>query len=329
MLPTPSRLVVAILGASTVLGLPAAARAQLDSAQIRGSVVDDKGAPLPGVNVELKYKGESRVPIVKTATTDKKGGFVRVGLKGGDWAISFTKDGYKPTGIDTYLSIGGLSEIPPVTMSAAAPPPPAAASGAPVVSNEEIAKQLGAAYAKALAALQAGESAEAETQFKALTEALPNLAEAHYNLGYLYEKRGAAAEAEGEYRRAAELQPENAEATIALATLLDKGGRSEEAMKLLSDAAPRFPENGRFQFALGAAAFNQGRNAEAEPAFEKAVALDPDNAESLFFLGSIALGRNDVPKALERLRAFEAKAAPSSPNLTTAKALVATLGKKK
>jgi Flp pilus assembly protein TadD len=329
MLRTRTHRLAATLGAAAVLALPVAAHAQLDAAQIRGSVIDEKGAPLPGVAVEMKFKGESRVPIVKTATTDKKGGFVRVGLKGGNWTLSFTKEGYKPTGIDTYLSIGGISEIPPVTMNPAPVAPPAGATAAQVMSTQEIAKQLGAAYAKALAALQAGQSAEAETQFKALTEALPNLAEAHYNLGYLYEKRGAAAEAEGEYRRAAELQPENPEATIALATIVDKGGRTEEALKVLSEAAPRFPENGRFQFALGAAAFNQGRNAEAEPAFEKAVKLDPDNAESLFFLGSIALGRNDVPTALDRLKAFVAKAPASSPNMETAKTLLATLGKKK
>jgi Flp pilus assembly protein TadD len=322
---------VLTLAAAAVLVLPALAYAQLDAAQIRGSVVDDKGAPLSGVSVELKYKGETRVPIVKTATTDKKGGFVRVGLKGGDWTLTFKKDGYKTTGIDTYLSIGGLSEIPPVTLTPAAPEPAAAAAGpgAPAMSTQEQAKLLGEAYAKALASLQAGQSADAEAQFKALTEAVPNLAEAHYNLGYLYGLRGATAEAEAEFRRALELQPENAEAVVALARLVDKGGRGEDALKMLVEAAPRFESNGRFQFALGAAAFNLGRNQDAEPAFEKAAALDPANPESLFFLGSIAVARNDVPTAVERLKKFVAAAPSSSPNLETAKALLASLGRKK
>jgi Flp pilus assembly protein TadD len=165
--------------------------------------------------------------------------------------------------------------------------------------------------------------------FKAISAELPDLAEAHYNLGYLYEQRGAMAEAEAEFRRAFELQPQNAPALVALATLTDRRGASEEALRLLEENAPRFGDNARVHFALGAAAFNLGRNAVAEPAFEKAIALDAANPEPLYFLGSIALGRNDVPGAIERLEKFVASAAPTSPNLETAKALLATLRKKK
>jgi tetratricopeptide (TPR) repeat protein len=311
---------------------PAAAFAQLDAAQIRGSVVDEKGQPIPGVAVELKFRGETRAPLVKTTTTDKKGGFIRVGLKGGDWTLTFTKDGYKTVGIDTYLSIGGLSASPTVTMEAAKPAPAAAVKN-PAAEAEaataERAKQLGAAYMSALEALQAGQSADAEAKFKALIQELPDLAEAHYNLGYLYEQRGAVAEAEAEFRKAFTLQPQNAPALVAVATLVDRRGAGEEALKLLEENGPRFAENAKVQFALGATAFNIGRNAVAEPAFEKAAALDPANAETLFFLGSIALGRSDVPTAIARLEKFVAAAAPTSPNLETAKALLATLKKKK
>ena len=315
--------------AASACVVPAFAFAQLDAAQIRGSVVDEKGQPIQGVAVELKYKGESRAPIIKNATTDKKGGFVRVGLKGGDWTLTFRKDGYKPAGIDTYLSIGGLSEIPPVTMVAAQPAPAAAAAPAAISGADDKAGQLGDLYLKAVAAVEAGQTAEAETIFKAILLELPDLAEAHYNLGYLYEKRGATAEAEAEFRRAFELQPQNAVALIALAAIVERRAGNEEALALLEANAPRFADNARVQFALGATAFNLGRNVVAEPAFEKAAALDPANAEALFYLGSIALGRNDVPAAIERLDKFVATAPPTSPNLETAKALLATLRKAK
>src|SRR5688572_22034602 len=167
-----------VLAAAVVLTLPAAAFAQLDAAQIRGSVVDAEGQPLAGVEVEMTYKGESRTKIVKTATTDKKGGFVRVGMKGGNWSLVFRKDGFKPTGIDTYLSIGGLSEIPPVTLAVAAPDPAAQAAAAAAAAAKDAAaqaaatagkaKELGEAYGQALAMLQAGQNAEAEAAFKTL-----------------------------------------------------------------------------------------------------------------------------------------------------------------
>ena len=323
----------AIAAAAIIIVLPALAYAQLDAAQVRGSVVDEKGQPIQGVSVEIKFKGETRAPIVKTTTTDKKGGFIRLGLRGGDWTLTFKKDGYKTVGIDTYLSIGGLSEIPPVTLppAEAAPPPPPSLSpeAAAAAASADQAKALSDKYAKALAAMMAGQSTEAEALFKELATEVPNLTEARYNLGYLYEQRGALEEAEKEFRAALEAQPENVNALVALATMLDKRGHGEEALALLSSNAARFQDNVRVQFALGATAFNLGKNAVAEPAFEKAAALDPANAETLFYLGSIAVGRNDVPTAMARLEKFVATAPPGSPNVETAKALLATLKKKK
>jgi tetratricopeptide (TPR) repeat protein len=327
-----------LLVTGAVLALPAAALAQLDAAQVRGTVFDAQGQPLAGVEVEMTYKGESRTKIVKTATTDKKGGFVRVGMKGGTWSLVFRKDGYKPAGIDTNLSIGGLSEIQPVTLQVAAPDPAAQAAAAATAAAKEAAaaqaansskaKELGEAYGQALVLLQGGKNAEAEAAFKTLVAELPNLAEAHYNLGYLALQRNAPAEAEAAFRRTIELQPSSAEARIALARLLVTQGKGDEALALLKEKAAENAENGRYQYALGATAFDLGKNADAEPAFEKAAALDPSNAESLFFLGSIALGSNDVPGAIKQLQKFVAVAPESSPNLATAKTLLATLKKK-
>src|SRR5713101_63793 len=53
-----------------------AAHAQLNNASaVRGQVKDAQGLPIPGVSVELEFKGESRVKIVKKTVTDKKGGY--------------------------------------------------------------------------------------------------------------------------------------------------------------------------------------------------------------------------------------------------------------
>ncbi len=317
---------------------PAAVLAQLDASTLRGTVVDEGGQPLAGVTVEMEFKGEGRQKVVKTATTDKKGAYIRVGLKPGPWRVTLRKDGYKPGGFDTQLSGGGISEIPPVHLTAsaagaasggtapgAAPgPPPAAVLGA-----DEASKQISAAYGKALDALRAGRSAEAEDLFKAIVAAAPNLGPAHYNLAYLYDKKGDVAGAEAEYRRAIEVEPGASDSYVALATLLARAQREEDALKVLTDAAGRFAEDGRFQFALGATAFNMGRTAEAEAAFAKAALLDPANAESLFYLGSLALSRNDVRAAVERLEKYVSVAPESAPNRGAATALLATLKKTK
>jgi len=62
----------ALLGCAAVLVFSPTAQAQIGSS-MRGTVVDVNGLPIPEVKAEFVYKGESRVPIVKMATTDKKG----------------------------------------------------------------------------------------------------------------------------------------------------------------------------------------------------------------------------------------------------------------
>ena len=76
-----------------VLSLGGGAEAQIGS-MMRGTVTTTDGQPLPDVNVEFVFKGESRVPIVKKTKTDKKGQYARVGLQTGEWAVTFTKEGF-------------------------------------------------------------------------------------------------------------------------------------------------------------------------------------------------------------------------------------------
>jgi tetratricopeptide (TPR) repeat protein len=163
--------------------------------------------------------------------------------------------------------------------------------------------------------------------FREVLAAAPQVAEAHYNLGYLASKRGDAAAAEAEFRKAIELQPKSSDAYVALAALLGQKARGEEALKLLLDAAADFSQDGRFQFALGAAAFNLGRAEDAQAALTRAGELDPGNAETDFYLGSLALSRNDVPAAVARFEKYLAAAPATSPNLATAKGLLEALKK--
>jgi Flp pilus assembly protein TadD len=332
----------AFLWAATLVALTAAvdAHAQLDVSTLRGTVVDAEDRPVAGVMVEMEFKGESRQKVVKTATTDKKGAYIRVGLKPGPWQLTFTRQGFKSARLETALSGGGISEIPPVRLNAAtadaataaggpAAMPPSSGPGAGTPTAEEAVKEVRAAYVKAIEAMRAGQAAEAEAILKTVVAAAPRLAQAHYNLGYLYAQRGDLAGAEAEYRKAIELEPGTSDSYIALATVLDRVQRENDAVQLLQDAAERFASDGRFQFALGAAAFNLGRTAEAEAAFLKAATLDPANPESLFYLGSLAVSRNDVGAAIGHLEKYLAAAPANAPNRPAAQALVTTLKKSK
>jgi Tfp pilus assembly protein PilF len=337
---------LALLG---LFGAPPAGAQLTTASAIRGQVKDAQGQPIAGVNVELEFRGESRVKILKKTVTDKKGGYIYSGLLPGAWIFRFTKQGYKPTQVETSISLGGLSDIPPVTMSAgavdgvagaigaAAGAAPAGAPGTSALApgpadspglSAERQKELADKYTQAMVLVKAGSHAEAETLLKEIVTIVPAFAPAHQALASVYVARGDMSAAEASYRKVVELDAQSAASFLTLANFLATQNRYEDAFKVLQDAAPQFAQHGVLQFALGAAAFNLGRTQEAQAAFTKAVELDPANPEPHFYLGSLAVSASDVPRAVAHFEKYIALAPAGAPNLAAAKTLLETLKKK-
>ncbi len=325
-----TRVVVLALGAAIALSPAAWAQTKV-TAGIRGKVVDEKGQPIPAVKVDFEFTGESRQKITKTQLTDKKGGFVRVGLPGGPWKMAFTKEGYQSYFMDTYLSDGGFSEIPDVVMKTGA----AAAAAAPAAPAHEVAPvmppesaSMKDVYNKAVEATRAGNLDEAEKLYKEILEKLPNLAEIHYNLGRVYVAKKDLDSAEASFRKMVELQPEKPDGFIALAALLGANGKTQEAAVLLIQAGPTFEGNAMFQFVLGTTCVNAGKSQPAAAAFRKVVALDPANVEPHFYLGTLAVGENKVADAVAELDKYVAGTGQNPQDLATAKKLLEVLKKR-
>jgi predicted Zn-dependent protease len=253
-----------------------------------------------------------------------------MGIPSGPWKVTFTKDGYETYVMQVTLTLGGFSDQADVVLkkgkAAAAPPPGAAPSDAPVLPPESA--KVGDLYNKAVEATKAGNLDEAEGLYKQVLEKVPNLAEAHYNLGQIYVRKKDMDAAEESFRKVVELQPQKADSYIALAAILDMKGKGGDAVDLLSQASPSFEQDVKFQFALATTSLNAGRNAEAEAALRKVQALDPANAESHFHLGTLLVGENKVPEAVTELEKYISASGQDPRNLETAKKLVAALKKK-
>ena len=335
-----SAMVVAL--ALPCLASPRAAEAQA-GAQMRGVVVDEEGQPIPDVEVEIEYVGEGQKKVYRQKT-NKKGGFVRVGLPPGNYKIYFRKEGYKTYGIDTWLSLGGLSEIcgesepgapcadivlqkAPVVVNIPGGTGAAGAEGEAREVDSEEAARLGAAYMQAVEAIKGERWGEAESALKEVLAQIPDQPAVHFNLGHVYRQKKDFAAAEGEFRRTMELDPDDPDAYVALAALYEAQGKGTEAVTVLTEAAPRFEESAKFQTALGATAMNEGREKDAEAAFTKVVALDPTNAQVQYYLATLALNRGDKDDAIGHLEAFVAHAPAGSPDLEVAKALLEALRK--
>jgi tetratricopeptide (TPR) repeat protein len=316
-------------------GAPHAA-AQRTTAGIRGQVLDEAGQPIPGVQIEMEFKGESRRKITRTQQSDKSGGFVRMGIPDGMWQITFSRPGYQTYVMEIHLSLGGFSEAGEVVLKAApamaaakaasaADVPAPAAPGTGLPAGEVAA--LEQSYAAALDAARAGRYDEAEAGLKAVLSKFPEVASAHYNLGYVYRMKQDWKAAEAEYLRVTELEPSKSDAFIALAAVREADGRADEAAEALLAAAPAFAGDARFQYALGVTSINSGRSADAEAALRKALELDPANADAHYQLGTVLVGQGKIKEAIAELETYLGMAPADAANLPVAKGLLAALKK--
>jgi len=319
---------MAALSATLLLATSAGAQTRVTGG-VRGKVTDEKGVPIPAVKIEMEFLGESRQKIVKSQETDKKGGFVRMGLPDGTWRFRFSKEGYKTYVMEMGLSLGGFSEAPDIVLTPGLSA--SAASGEPVAAvlpPTPESNKAGETYTKAVEAAQAGRYDEAEPLLKEILAQFPDLAPAHYNLGYVFQKKKDWKAAEAEYLRVTELEPAKSDAFVALAAVRELDGRGQEAAEGLLAAAASFAQDARFQYALGLTCLNVGKAAEADAALKKAAELDPANPEPYFHLATIAVGRNRVPEAVALLEKYLGMAGQVPANVETAKGLLGALKKK-
>jgi len=318
--------------AALALAPPAGAQTKVTGG-VRGKVVDEHGAGVPDVKIDMEFLGESRQKITKTQQTDKKGGFVRMGLAEGRWKFTFTKEAFKTYVMEMDISLGGFSESPDVVLhsGASAGAGPTAAAVQPVAAvlpSTPESNKAGETYTKAVEAAQAGRYDEAEPMLKEILAQFPDLAPAHYNLGYVYQKKKDWKAAEAEYQRVTELEPAKSDAFLALAAVRELDGRMQEGADGVLAAAPSFAQDAKFQFAAAIMCLNAGKSAEAESALKKAAELDPANPEPYFHLATIAVGGNRVPEAVALLEKYLAMSGQAPANLETAKGLLGALKKK-
>jgi Tfp pilus assembly protein PilF len=305
-----------VLGLVAGLGLLATeASAQHGSA--RGKVVDEKGEPVKDAKIEIEYLGG--VTQKYETKTDKKGEYIQVGMRPGQYRITATKEGFQGTYVEFRISLGEPTQIPEMTLTSAS----AARQQAGVSRAAEIEK----AFKEALELTQAEKWDEAEAGFKKILETAPSVPEAHYNLGYIYSKKQDWPNAEVEFQKAIELKPDYGEAYVALARAYQDSGQKDKADEILNKAQQSAEGTGSaaVHFNLGINHLNAGQSAEAAEDFERAIAADPSYAEAYFHLGTIKVGQNDIPKAVEYLEKYLSLDPTNAQNVATAQGLLQAL----
>jgi tetratricopeptide (TPR) repeat protein len=123
----------------------------------------------------------------------------------------------------------------------------------------------------------------------------PRDADAHYQLGLIYQQRRQYAEAAARFQRAIEIDPSEADYHLQLGRIARQQGRFEDAAQSLQTAASLNEKValGEVWRELGAAYFQSSHAADAAPILEKYVERRPYDPEGLYWYGKslAALGR--------------------------------------
>lgn len=187
-----------------------------------------------------------------------------------------------------------------------------------------IAGSLGIRYLPELAPALAlsGRHEEALAAFRKVTDARPNDATAHYNMGNLLNSMGRADEAAVAFRRAAALAPDFLEAHANLGATLHLAKQYEAAVAAYLRALERLPDNPDLHYNLGAVYRALGRHAPAAACYRAALSLAPDRLE---FQEKLAAALQDLAAFEEAADSFRSVLTRHSESIDVNKGLAETL----
>jgi tetratricopeptide (TPR) repeat protein len=151
-------------------------------------------------------------------------------------------------------------------------------------------------FAAAQQAHRSKDFATAEREYQAVVALAPNFAEAHMNLGLVYQLQDRAPEAMTEFRRALKLKPSLVGANFFLGVDLCKRGEGAKAIPYLQAAQHLQPNLPDITLWLATAQQITGDFSAEVATLQQGLALQPKNVDLLYLLGNAyeRLGKREV-----------------------------------
>ena len=290
------------------------------TARVEGTVKSEKGDPLEGAKVSLRWgKSSHGGPDLKT---DRKGHWAILGIVGGSWNVDFEAPGYQTKKISISLSESARNPNVEVRLEPevkqAAP-----ASEEILVGGRKISKEAGAAIDAGNAALEKKDyGAARENYLKALPE-LPDNTALLLRIALACEADNRPDEALDYARQVIAKEPENLNARLTIAGIELERGHLDAAKEALS-GIPEERITGSMYLNMGILMFNKSNLPVAEDYFTKAIAKQPEVADAWYFRG---LTRTQGKRAAEARADFQKylELDPSGKEAGTVKAILDTL----
>jgi tetratricopeptide (TPR) repeat protein len=192
--------------------------------------------------------------------------------------------------------------IVPSLSQASSPPPRCSSKQSPQTRTQKLANPLNDLLDEAQRDIDANQFEAALTPLQKFLNEKPDVAWAHFQLGYAYTALKRTDEARAEYERATALDPKMSEAFLNLGILLTAKD-SAAAVAPLHRAVDLLPAQSRPRFLLGLAEERSGDIPAAVESYESALRLDPRDIETVIHLGSLYVGLKRYSEAETKFRA--------------------------
>ncbi|HWK09574.1 MAG TPA: carboxypeptidase regulatory-like domain-containing protein [Vicinamibacterales bacterium] len=197
-----------LLSTGVLVALSSVAFAQ---GHVTGTVRDADGKPLKGATITAE--NPDAAPSTFTGSSDAKGRFSLLGLRGGTWKVTVQAPGFvSETATLTTRSLG-----PNPTLDVVLRPTRDLAPSGPLqgIAASSLQQQLDAAGALA----SSGKNAEAIAAYRQIASRVPALTSIHLAVGALLERQHDYDGARAEYKALLEAEPDNTQAKAALDNL--------------------------------------------------------------------------------------------------------------
>ena len=301
------------VAASLMVASLAAAQDWRGLGRVAGKVLDEAtGQALEGVTVKATMpRSQNRGPA--DTRSNAKGDWAVGGLASGEWALDFTKDGYETRSISVPVSEGGNRRPMEIKLTKKAAPPPDA--------NAEIKAKL----TEAASLMNGKQFAAARAIYEELAVRHPEVKQFRPLIARTYYGEGNKAAAIEQLRKASADDPENVEVRLLLGTTLMEDGKADEARQILATVDDAKVTDPTVFLNIGIGLINDKKHADAVAWFEKAITRFPQHADGYYYRGISYISLGKTAEAKADLEKFVSIAPPDSPELPTAKQILASL----
>jgi tetratricopeptide (TPR) repeat protein len=288
-----------------------AAQAQMELGVMQGTIVDEAGTPLEGVEVKLRDLERGREFTMKS---DRSGRFYRRGLQAVEYEMHVSKEGYQPIQDKVKLTAGTDRRF-----------------------DFKLAKAtpMGAVeFQQGVAAYNKGDFAGAATFFESAIAKAPTIPDLYVNLALAYFRLKRTTEAVTQLEKAASLGPDDPKIHYQLGSAYVEMQEYDKAIAAFEKGLAKPVDLAADPLALeatstlGAVYFAKGENDKAAAQFQKVLAAKPGAAGATLGIGKIHFSKGEVDKAMALFEQVVAQH-PGTPEAAQADAFLKELRKSK